>query len=113
MKQAEQKLQNQYFKNPSRHGVFFRKIGKGITRCLIYLGEGVYLSWIRPGLSGSCRFHPTCFPYAKQAFLSFSVGKALCLTVHRVMRCHPWGEMGEDPLPSNLAPKKGKFNGKA
>lgn len=82
------------------------------TRMMAHGVELIYLSWIRPWFSGRCRFHPTCFPYVKEAFLRFSLGKAIFLSIKRLCRCHPWGPMGEDPLPLLSSQTKGQNHGK-
>ncbi len=83
-----------------------------VMRMAAHGAELLYLSWFRPWFSGQCRFHPTCFPYVKEAFLRFSLGKALFLSIRRLCRCHPWGPMGEDPLPLFPPQKKGPYHGK-
>ena len=47
----------------------------------------------------SCRFHPTCSWYAREAFTSFGFFKGLWFTVRRLLRCHPWHPGGFDPVP--------------
>ena len=47
----------------------------------------------------SCRFTPTCSQYALEAFRKYGPFKGLYLTVRRILRCHPWGGHGYDPVP--------------
>jgi uncharacterized protein len=49
---------------------------------------------------GCCRFTPTCSQYAIDALRQHGVGRALYLTVRRLLRCHPWGGCGHDPVPT-------------
>ena len=46
-----------------------------------------------------CRFQPTCSEYAKQAFSLHGYIKGAILTIHRLLRCHPWAKGGYDPVP--------------
>ena len=47
----------------------------------------------------SCRFTPTCSQYALEAFRKYGPFKGLYLAVRRILRCHPWGGHGYDPVP--------------
>ena len=48
----------------------------------------------------SCRFEPTCSSYSLEAFKRFGFVIGLKLTVKRIIRCHPWGGHGYDPVPN-------------
>ncbi|MBQ8065068.1 MAG: membrane protein insertion efficiency factor YidD [Prevotella sp.] len=54
---------------------------------------------ISPLLGPSCRFTPTCSEYARQAILKHGPFKGLYLAIRRLVRCHPWGGSGYDPVP--------------
>lgn len=58
-----------------------------------------YQICISPLLGPSCRFTPTCSEYARQAILKHGPFKGLYLAVRRILRCHPWGGSGYDPVP--------------
>ena len=46
-----------------------------------------------------CRFIPTCSNYAKEAIETHGVIKGTYLTIKRILRCHPFGKKGYDPVP--------------
>ncbi len=58
-----------------------------------------YRTCISPYTPPACRFTPTCSEYALQAFRKWGPFKGLYLTVRRILRCHPWGGSGYDPVP--------------
>ena len=59
----------------------------------------VYRYCISPMLGPSCRFTPTCSQYALEALRRHGPVKGLYLAVRRILRCHPWGGSGYDPVP--------------
>ena len=58
-----------------------------------------YQKLISPFLPSSCRFQPTCSHYAKDALLAHGILKGSFLGIKRVLKCHPWGGSGHDPVP--------------
>lgn len=58
-----------------------------------------YQVCISPYKPPTCKFTPTCSEYALQAFRKWGPFKGLYLTVRRLLRCHPWGGSGYDPVP--------------
>lgn len=44
-------------------------------------------------------FYPTCSQYAVEAIKKHGPFKGFCLAVRRILRCHPWGGLGYDPVP--------------
>ena len=66
----------------------------------------VYQYLISPILPASCRYNPTCSNYMIQAIKEWGPLKGVWLGVRRISSCHPWGGMGDDPVPEN--PKKHK-----
>ena len=44
-------------------------------------------------------YTPTCSEYAVQALKKHGPIKGLYLAVKRILRCHPWGGSGYDPVP--------------
>lgn len=50
-------------------------------------------------LPPSCRFAPSCSQYAIEALRKYGAIKGSWLAGKRILRCHPWGGHGYDPLP--------------
>lgn len=50
-------------------------------------------------LPPSCRFSPSCSEYAIQALKKHGAIKGGWLATKRLLRCHPWGGCGHDPVP--------------
>lgn len=46
-----------------------------------------------------CRFTPTCSDYAIEAINTYGALKGGYLSIKRVLRCHPFGKTGYDPVP--------------
>ena len=58
-----------------------------------------YQYLVSPWLGPSCRFTPTCSEYALQAIDKHGVLHGGWLALRRLLRCHPWGGSGYDPVP--------------
>lgn len=54
---------------------------------------------LRAGRPSPCRFVPTCSAYAAEAVEHHGAGRGSFLALRRVLRCHPWGDHGFDPVP--------------
>jgi putative membrane protein insertion efficiency factor len=59
----------------------------------------VYQWTIRPVIGNNCRFSPSCSDYAIEAIGSHGVLRGGKLAARRVLRCNPWNEGGDDPVP--------------
>ena len=46
-----------------------------------------------------CRFYPTCSEYMKQAVLKYGTMRGFGLGMKRLLKCHPFGKYGYDPIP--------------
>ena len=46
-----------------------------------------------------CRFEPTCSAYAEEALRTHGAGRGAWLAARRLLRCHPLGGSGFDPVP--------------
>ena len=58
-----------------------------------------YQRFISPYLPNSCRYTPTCSQYAVEALKKYGLFKGGWLALRRILRCHPWGGSGYDPVP--------------
>jgi putative membrane protein insertion efficiency factor len=59
-----------------------------------------YQRAISPQLPPACRFTPSCSAYGAEAVERFGAVRGSWLTVRRLLRCHPFGGQGYDPVPS-------------
>lgn len=66
----------------------------------IYLYRGT----ISPFGISKCRFDPSCSQYALDAIKTWGAMRGTYLAIRRILRCHPLGGHGYDPVPPN--PKK-------
>jgi putative membrane protein insertion efficiency factor len=55
------------------------------------------LKFLKP--DGQCRFLPSCSEYAAQALAKHGAMRGSWLALRRVLKCHPWGPFGPDPVP--------------
>ena len=55
------------------------------------------------GRPSPCRFDPTCSAYSLEALEQHGAARGSWLTVRRIVRCHPWGGHGWDPVPERKA----------
>ncbi|NAW51735.1 membrane protein insertion efficiency factor YidD [Elizabethkingia argentiflava] len=54
---------------------------------------------ISPWLGKNCRYSPTCSHYALLALQQHGFLRGGYLSIKRILRCHPWGGQGYDPVP--------------
>ena len=54
---------------------------------------------LSPLIGSHCRYQPTCSDYAMQAIARHGGMVGGWMTVRRLLRCHPWGGSGFDPVP--------------
>ncbi|WP_289735889.1 membrane protein insertion efficiency factor YidD [Paramuribaculum intestinale] len=70
-----------------------------LTVAIMLLPVYFYRACISPMLPPSCRYTPTCSQYAIEALKKHGPLRGTMLTLKRLMRCHPWGGSGYDPVP--------------
>jgi putative membrane protein insertion efficiency factor len=59
----------------------------------------LYRATFSPLVGMSCRYHPTCSAYALEALRTHGAIRGGWLALRRILRCHPWGGAGVDPVP--------------
>ena len=67
------------------------------TKCVINL-INIYKYLISPLLGNNCRFLPTCSDYTKESIIKFGLVNGVWLGLRRIVKCHPWGKSGHDPI---------------
>lgn len=60
-----------------------------------------YQRGVSPFTPAACRFTPTCSEYARQSLERHGALRGGWLSVRRILRCHPWGGQGYDPVPAD------------
>ncbi|MFP6665623.1 MAG: membrane protein insertion efficiency factor YidD [Deltaproteobacteria bacterium] len=63
----------------------------------------LYQLTLSPLLGPSCRFAPSCSTFFREALTRHGPWQGSWLGIRRILRCHPWGAHGYDPVPP--APK--------
>ena len=54
---------------------------------------------VSPLLGPACRFEPSCSHYAIEAIRRYGALRGSVLAGRRLVRCHPLGASGFDPVP--------------
>ena len=69
------------------------------ARYLLIIPIKVYQLVLSPILGPRCRFQPTCSSYAIEALQKHGLIQGFKYTIKRLLKCHPWGGQGFDPVP--------------
>ncbi|MEL6792288.1 MAG: membrane protein insertion efficiency factor YidD [Pseudomonadota bacterium] len=64
----------------------------------------LYRATFSPLVGMNCRYHPTCSAYALEALEKHGAIKGSWLAARRILRCHPFGGSGFDPVPEKPKP---------
>ena len=86
----------------TRLGQLLRLLLSGLRRLfilLLTLPILFYKGAISPLTPPSGRFTPSCSTYALEAIRRHGPVYGLYLALRRILRCHPWGGSGYDPVP--------------
>jgi len=70
-----------------------------LLQCAFIFPIRLYQRYVSPMLPPVCRFTPTCSQYAVEAIAKHGVFYGGYLAIRRILRCHPWGGSGYDPVP--------------
>ena len=73
-----------------------------ILQRLVILPVRFYQRAVSPLLPPACRYTPTCSQYMAEAVQKHGALKGLYLGIRRILRCHPWGGYGYDPVPDEF-----------
>lgn len=72
--------------------------GCALGRLLIVMVRG-YQAVLSPLFGDCCRFTPSCSEYMIEAIKKHGAFRGVWLGTKRVLRCHPFGAKGYDPVP--------------
>jgi putative membrane protein insertion efficiency factor len=72
-----------------------RAAGKSLAKAPVH----VYRWTLKPLVGWECRHLPSCSEYALEAIDRNGAWRGGWLALSRVLRCHPWGSEGFDPVP--------------
>ncbi|ATI42901.1 membrane protein insertion efficiency factor YidD [Pacificitalea manganoxidans] len=67
-----------------------------------------YRLFLSPWLGANCRYQPTCSAYALEALEIHGAARGGWLALRRILRCHPWGGSGHDPVPPADTPRRSR-----
>ncbi|MEQ5775362.1 membrane protein insertion efficiency factor YidD [Thalassospira sp. NFXS8] len=66
---------------------------------LMQLAVRGYQLVLSPYVGWQCRYQPTCSAFMMEALAKHGALKGGWIGFKRIMRCHPWGGHGYDPVP--------------
>jgi len=66
---------------------------------LLLFAIAAYQRLAPPHVRSACRHVPTCSEYAREAITRHGSARGGWLAAKRVLRCHPLGTSGLDPVP--------------
>jgi len=81
-----------------------------VVRAALVALVRAYQVVLSPLFGDCCRFHPSCSEYMIEAIEVHGALKGALLGLWRILRCHPFGKSGYDPVPAKGA-WKNEFEG--
>jgi hypothetical protein len=78
---------------------------------LLSLPIWLYRYGVSPFVVPRCRFVPSCSAYALEALAGHGPLVGTWLALRRLVRCHPWGGFGYDPVPPCADPPNQRTGG--
>ncbi|UCD35476.1 MAG: membrane protein insertion efficiency factor YidD [Nitrospiraceae bacterium] len=78
-------------------GTYRSEIRKPLKTFVLAALDG-YQKYLSPFLPQSCRFHPSCSSYFREAVESYGPLRGLWLFLKRIVKCHPLNPGGYDPV---------------
>ncbi|MDE3017132.1 MAG: membrane protein insertion efficiency factor YidD [Pseudomonadota bacterium] len=57
-----------------------------------------YQILLSPWLGANCRYEPSCSHYAREAITRHGLFSGGWMILKRLLRCHPFGGSGDDPV---------------
>lgn len=74
------------------------RLARALTAPMIFLVRA-YQVTLSPLFGDCCRFTPSCSNYMIEALTVHGPVKGAWLGLRRILRCHPFGKKGYDPVP--------------
>jgi putative membrane protein insertion efficiency factor len=79
----------------------------GVLARAVIRGYQILLSPVLVAMFGrACRFEPRCSAYALEAIENHGLIRGGAMAARRLLRCHPLGGHGYDPVPARIAGKQ-------
>ena len=69
---------------------------------LLILIIKTYQFFLSPFLKSNCRYLPSCSEYSIIALTEYGLIKGFYYSLKRILKCHPFGGNGYDPVPKKI-----------
>ena len=78
-----------------------RYLNNFLITLLIFIIK-TYQFFLSPILKANCRYLPSCSEYSIIAFKKYGLVKGFYYSLKRILKCHPFGGSGHDPVPKKI-----------